>query len=124
MILALAGRHESKITSGEYGPLPRLRGARAVRVDPEPEDSEGLGPERLLRHVSGNRAGARILGEQPDQMTNDQFPNPNGTSILTHNFTQRHSQRDSVWSLVFPGSSSEAFAIMRGQNPKRRSRCW
>ena len=55
--------------------MPRLRRARAVRVDPESEGPEGLGPERPLRHVSGNRAGARVLGERPKyQMTNDQIP--------------------------------------------------
>lgn len=69
MILAMAGMHEPEITPGEYGPLPWLRWARALRVDPESEGPEGLGPDRPLRHVSGNRAGTRSLGERPEQMT-------------------------------------------------------
>ena len=100
MIPAMAGRHESKITSGEYGPVPWLRRARALRVDPQPEGPEGLGPDRPLRHVSGNRTGARSLGERPKQMTNDQFQNPNGRPNPVRSLTQPHGRRYHAGSFV------------------------
>lgn len=97
---ALAGRHEIETTSGGYDPLPRLRRARTVRVGPESKGPEDLGPERPLRHVSGDRARPRVLGGRPKQMTNDQFQNPNGGPSLVRSLSLRYRWRYHVWSLV------------------------